>query len=287
MPLPTEPSLRLILLGISLLCVLWGVMRGIGRLIRFTLALAAGAAAAWAFHHYAPGAFVSWLNGYHAGAVGWGAVVCGVAGFWFALRFLGHLFHGSPVVPHGAGPRTRAGLISLFPALLLVWGGIMAVRWYGSVARMQWVEETIARPAGAPISSQPPAARLLKVVSTGITGDLADRVDPFHSRTAGSLGAILTVLRNDAAWVRLLRQPRLAPLLQTGVLRRLVRDDEVLHALSFSHYSKLMTLPEMQAAARNPAVRTALQPLALEPVLAAALSESAPLPEIPRALPVP
>ena len=118
--LTSEPTLRLAMLAFAGVCVFWGVARGIGRLVMLAVSVMAGAAAGWAFFRYAPGPLISWLNGFHAEAVQWGPVVCGVLGFWFSQRFLGALFSGQGTAPSGAGQRTRAGIFSLVPALLVL-----------------------------------------------------------------------------------------------------------------------------------------------------------------------
>lgn len=287
MALTSEPTLRLVLLGFTALCVVWGVAKGIGRLVMLAVSAAAGAAAGWWFFRYAPGALISWLNGFHAEAIQWGSVVCGVLVFWFSQRFLGSLFSGPSIAPAGAGQRTRAGLFSLIPALLLVWGGAMAVRWSGGVARMRWVEEAAVTNRASELKSPPLLAQLRTGVSTGVLGQVLDRVDPFHSREASALGALLALRRNEPAWQNLIRQPRMAALMQADVLRPLLKDNDVLHALSFSHYSKLLTLPELTEAVTSPAVRDALRALPVEEAIRAAIAGSPALPEAPRAEIVP
>ena len=142
----------------------------------------------------------------------------------------------------------QAGLFSLVPALLLLWGAAMAVRWSGGVSRMRWVEQAVLKPHADALQEPPLLARVRSGVSTGLLGQVLDRVDPFHSREASALGALLVLLRHENAWQNLMRQPRMAPLIKCEVLRPLIKDNDVIHALSFSHYSKLLTLPEMTAA---------------------------------------
>ena len=283
----SEPTLRLAMMAFAGVCVLWGVARGIGRLVILAAAVTAGAAAGWWFFRYAPGPLISWLNGFHAEAVQWGAVVCGVLVFWFAQRFLGSLFSGAAVAPSGAGARTRAGIFSLVPALLVLWGTAMAVRYTGGVARMRWVEQAAVSHRAGALKEPPLLAQLRTGVSTGTLGQILDRVDPFHSREASALGALLALRRNETAWQNLLRQPRMAALVQCDVLRPLLRDNDVLHALSFSYYSKLLTLPEITEAVTSPAVRDALRALPVEDAIRAAVSGTPALPAAPRAAIVP
>ena len=281
--LTSEPTLRLAMLAFAGICVLWGVAKGIGRLIRLAVSVLAGAAAGWWFFRYAPGPLISWLRGFHAEAIQWGAIACGVLGFWFSQRFLGSLFRGPAAVPSGAGARTRAGIFSLLPALLVLWGTAMAIRYTGGVARMRWVEQAAVSNHAGELKEPPLLARLRTGISSGTLGQILDKVDPFHSREASALGALLALRHNENAWQNLIRQPRMAPLMQSEVLRPLLKDNDVLHALSFSHYSKLLTLPEISQAVSAPAVRDTLRAFPVEDAVRAAIAGTPALPAVPRA----
>ncbi len=283
MNLTSEPTLRMAMMAFAAVWVLWGVAKGLGRLVTLAVSVMAGAAAGWWFFRYAPGALIAWLHGFHAEAVQWGAVICGVLGFWFTQRFLGSLFTGHAVVPTGAGQRTRAGLFSLVPALLVLWGGAMALRYSGGVARMRWVEQAAVSNRAGELNEPPLLAQLRTGLSSGTLGQLLDKADPFHSREASALGALLALRRNEGAWQNLLRQPRMAALVQSGAIRPLLKDNDVQHALSFSHYSKLLTLPELTDAVTAPAVRDALRALPVEDAIRAAIAGTPALPEAPRA----
>ena len=283
MNLTSEPTLRLAMLAFAGVCVLWGVARGIGRLVMLAVSVMAGAAAGWWFFRYAPGPLISWLNGFHAEAIQWGAVGCGVLGFWFSQRFLGSLFTGEAVAPAGAGQRARAGIFSLVPVLLVLWAAAMAIRYSGGVARMRWVEQAAVTNRAGELKEPPLLAQLRTGVSTSTLGQVLDKVDPFHSREASALGALLALRRNETAWQNLLRQPRMAALVHSGVLRPLLKDNDVLHALSFSYYSKLLTLPELTDAVTSPAVRDALRALPVEEAIRAAIAGTSALPAAPRA----
>jgi hypothetical protein len=283
MSLTSEPTLRLAMMAFAGVCVVWGVAKGIGRLVTLAVSVFAGAAAGWWFFRYAPGPLISWLNGFHAEAIQWGAVVCGVLAFWFSQRFLGALFSGPGVVPSGAGPRTRAGIFSLVPALLILWGGAMAIRYSGGVARMRWVEQAAISNRAGELQDPPLLAQLRAGVSTGTLGQILDRVDPFHSREASALGALLALKRNETAWQNLVRQPRMAELMKSEAFRRLSRDNDVLYALSYSYYSKLLTLPEITEAVSASAVRDALRELNVEDAIRAAIAGTPALPPAPRA----
>lgn len=283
----SEPTLRMVMMAFAGICMVWGILRGIGRLVKFAVSAAAGAVAGWSFFRYAPGGLITSRIGFNPEAVQWGAVVCGVLVFWFMQRFLASLFSGPSVIPSGAGARTRAGLFSLVPALLLVWGAAMALRWSGGVARMRWVQEAVTTHHPEVMKQPPVLAQLRTSVSTGLLGQVLDYVDPFRSRETSALGALIAVRHDERTWQNLLRQPRMAPLLQLDILRPLVKDNDVLHALSFSHYSKLMTLPELTEAVKSPAVRDALRAIPVEDAVRAAIGGNAGLPAIPRAEVVP
>ncbi len=264
----TEPNLRLMLMALSALCMVWGIARGIGRLALFAVAVAAGGLAGWAFFRYAPGPLISWLGGFHPDATAWGSVVAGTITAIFVRRFLGALFTGGASVLTGTGPRMKHGVLSLLPTLLLVWGVAMAARWGGAVARMRWVEAAAAQPN---LIDHPPfLVRLRDAVSTGALGGMLDRVDPLNSAEASTLGSLLTLRRNEDAWAALKKNPELTAALKP-VLQRLLNDKDVIHSLSFSHYSELMTLPEVAGALANPALRDALRNLPVDQILSAAL----------------
>ncbi len=281
--LTSEPTLRLIVLGLAGASLLWGVARGIGRLFMLAVSLVVGAAAAWAFFTFAPPPLTAWLHGLHAEAVPWAAAACGLIACWYSRRFLAALFRGPRLAPRGLGPRAWAGLFSLGPVLLLLWGAAMALRWSGGVARMHWVDQAALAPSAPDLAELPLLAQLREGLSSGILGPILDRADPLNSRETSALGALLALRRHDAAWQNLLRQPRLAPLLKTDALRPLLQDNDVLRALSFSEYSKLLALPELSETASIPAVRDALRALPIEDAIRAALAGTPALPAAPRA----
>lgn len=279
----SEPTLRMAIMAFSVICVIWGIAKGVGRLVKFTVAAAAGGAAGWAFFRYAPGPLISWLKGFHGEAIQWGAIICGVLAFWFTHRFLASLFNGPSVSPVGGGARARAGVFSLVPALLLIWAVAMGIRYSGSVTRMSWVEEAAKNQRTGELKTTPILAQLRHGVTSGLLGEILDRVDPLHSRETSALGALLAVRHSESAWQNLIRQPRVAALLKMDAIRPLLRDNEVQHALSFSHYSKLLTLPGITGAATSPAVREALRALPVDDAIRAAISGTPALPLAPRA----
>lgn len=281
--LTSEPTLRLLMLGLAAASVLWGVARGLGRLAMLAVSLAAGAAAAWATFSLAPKPLADWLLHCHPDALAWAAAAVGLLACWYARRFLAALFRGPRLTPSGFGPRTRAGLFSLAPALLFLWAAAMATRWSGAVARLRWVDQAALAPNPAELPELPLLAQLREGVSSGLTGEILDRTDPFNSRETSALGALLALRSHDSAWQHLIRQPRLAPLLKTDALRSLLQDNDVLHALSFAQYSKLLALPELSEAVARPAVRDALRALPIEDAIRAAIARTPALPYAPRA----
>lgn len=283
MTLTSEPTLRLILMGFAASCVLWGVVKGIARMVLLAISAAAGIAAGWAFFRYAPVPMIAWLNGFHADAVQWGAVVCAVAAFLFLQRFLSALFGGKLKSPVGSGPRVRAGAFSLIPALLMVWCVAMAIRWGGAVSRMRWVEDAAKTRSQETLNEQPLLARLRTGASSGMLGEFLDRVDPLHSRETSALGAILAVRHSDTAWKNLMALPEMAPLAGEPLLRHLLKDKTVQHAISFSHYSELLTLPELTEALQSPEIRKALHSLPVDDLIRAAIQGVTPTKNVPRA----
>ena len=281
--LTSEPTLRLLLVGLAAASVLWGVARGIGRLVMLAVSLAVGGAAAWACFTLAPKPLADWLRLGHPDALAWAAAACGLFACWYFRRFLAALFRGPRLTPSGFGPRTRAGLFSLGPSLLFLWAAAMAARWTGSVARLHWVDQAARAPNPASLPDLPLLAQLREGLSSGLTGQILDRADPLNSPETSALGALLALRSHDSAWQNLLRQPRLAPLLQTDALRPLLQDNDVLYALSFAQYGKLLALPELSEAVRHPASRDALRALPVEDAIRAAIARAPALPYAPRA----
>lgn len=278
-----EPLLRVAMAAFVLWCVAWGVLRGVARLLVFLVSVACGGAAAWAVFRYAPGPLITWLHGFSPAAVNVAAAVAGVAVFLAVKRFPGSLIRaGGP-----PASRAKAGIVSLLPALLVVWGGAMGLRWGGSVARLRWVQSAVDSADFGRLGEPPVAVRLGRSATRGAFGNLFDLVDPLHSREASSLASLLVVRRDDAAWRRLLRQPGVAPVFELAPARRLLRDHDVTRALSYSHYSELLTLPVLTRAAAEPDVRAAVNAVAVEDVIQAALAGRILSDEPPRAEVIP
>src|SRR5687768_10854396 len=89
--LTSEPALRYVMIGFAVLCVVMGFLRGIGRLILFGLAIAAGVAAALVWFRYMPALCIAWFGKNSPGIIQWGAIGTGLVVAWFARRFLNTL----------------------------------------------------------------------------------------------------------------------------------------------------------------------------------------------------
>src|SRR5689334_21083943 len=107
--LPSEPALRLVVLGFIALCALMGFLSGIGRLILFGLALAAGAAAALAWYRYMPALFIAWWGKNPEDLIKWGAVAAGLIVAWFARKLRNGIVSGEGAAPMDGRARVRGG----------------------------------------------------------------------------------------------------------------------------------------------------------------------------------
>ncbi len=270
--LTAEPNLRLIMIGIAVLFAVMGFVRGIGRLILLALALAAGAAAALAWLRYIPGVKFSWWDKPPEEFIKWGALAAGLLAAWIARRLLGTLLSGDGPGEMNRGTRVRGGLLGFVPALLLLWGGAVGIRWAGAASQLRHVERAVHAQDMQPMESGGLMARLSHSMDKGVLGDILNRTDPMGSREAEATGTLLVLQGNPAVWERVWRHPAAGPVVQQPAFQRLKGDKDVQHALSFSHYSRLLTLPELDTALKDKVLREAVLHLDMEAVLKEVIS---------------
>jgi hypothetical protein len=266
-PLTSEPTLRLVVFGFIALCAVMGFLRGVGRLVLLALALAAGAAAALAWFRFMPALCISWWGKNPEGFIKYGALGAGLLGAWLARRLL----HGI-VSSEGPGPldrkaRVRGGLLGLVPALLLVWGGAIAVRWAGAASQLRHLERAVEAQNLDPLDEADLLSRLGLSLSQGTLGSVLNRLDPMSSRESAVAASLLVLQRQPVVWERAVRHPQAGPVTLLESFKRLRNDNDVSHALSFSHYSRLLALPEMETALDDRTLREALLNLEMERVL--------------------
>lgn len=284
--LTSEPSLRLVMMGIALLCLAMGFLRGIGRLILLGLALSAGAAAALAWFRYMPALCIAWWGKNPEGFIKWGALAAGLLVVWFARRFLNALVSGDGPGKMDGRTRLRGGLLGIIPALLILWGGAVAVRWAGAASRLRQVEAAVEAQDMQPLKESGILARLSRSLAKGVLGDILNRTDPMMAQETGAAGTLLVLQRNQAVWSRAWRHPHAGPVVQQPSFQRLSGDKDVQYALSFSHYSRLLALPEMKAALEDRVLREAVLNLDMDTVLQEVITGHPPA-GVPRAEPAP
>jgi hypothetical protein len=265
--LTSEPTLRIVVLGFIALCAVMGFLRGVGRLVLLALALAAGAAAALAWFRYLPALCISWWGKNPEGFIKYGAIGAGLLAAFFARRILNGIVSSDGPGPMDRKTRLRGGLLGLVPALLLVWGGAIAVRWAGAASALRHLERAVDAQSMEPLGEADLPARLSRSLATGLLGSMLNRLDPFGSREAAAAAALLVLQRQPTVWERAVRHPQAGPVMMQESFRRLRNDNDVSHALSFSHYSRLLALPEMDAALDDRVLREALLNLELDRVL--------------------
>ena len=281
----SDPALRLILPALTLLLAFTGFLRGLGRLLVLAVSLAAGAAAGMAWFRYGPALCIQWMGSLPVWLVNYGSLITAVVGAWLAHRLLSGLASGAAPVDRGA--RMRGGIIGIIPSLLLTWAGAMALRVTGATAGLRELEAAVKSgrvPAGQQAGLLP---RMSHSLSTGPVGDVLNRLDPLSTGQTVPLASLLVLRHSEVAWERALRHPEAAPLVQHWAVQRLLRDSDVAHALSFSDYTRLLMLPEMAEALREPVLRAALLDADLPDVLAACITGRGAAEVIPRAIPVP
>ena len=265
--LTSEVSLRYVMIGFAVLCAAMGFLRGIGRLIMLGLALAAGAAAALAWLRYGPALCISWFGKNPEGVIKYGALAAGLAVAWLARRFLNALVTGGGPGPMDGKARVRGGLLGFIPALFLLWGGAVAVRWAGAGSQLKHLEQAVEAQSMEPLESSDLFARLSNSLSKGTLGSILNRTDPMSSHEAAAAGALLVLQRNPNVWERARMHPGVGPIILQPPFLRLRNDNDVRYALSFSHYSRLLALPEMDAALDDRALREAVLNLDLDTVI--------------------
>ena len=265
--LTSEPTLRYVMIGFAVLCAAMGFLRGIGRLVLLGLALAAGAAAALAWLRYGPGLWISWFGQNPEGVIKYGALALGLTVAWFVRRFLNALVSGDGPGPMDRKARVRGGLLGFIPALFLLWGGTVAVRWAGAASRLRHFEQAVEAESMEPLEDGDLLARLSHSLGKGVIGSILNRTDPLSSREAEAAGTLLVLQRNPHVWERAVHHPQAGPVILQPPFRRLRDDKDVEHALSFSHYSRLLALPEMNAALDDRTLREAVLNLDLDTVL--------------------
>lgn len=265
--LTSEPGLRLILIGIAVLCAAMGFLRGLGRLVMTGLSLAAGAAAALAWYRYMPAACIHWWGRNPAEFISWGAIASGLFTVWFSRRFLHAVVRGGNPLSLTGSARMTGGILGFIPALLLLWGGALAVRWTGAAGHLRQIEEATKTGDPGPLDQTAVFDRLSLALRRGAVGDFLNRTDPLNAQESGTLGALLVLMNNPGVWERTVHHPLAGAVVVQPAFRRLRDDRDVLHALSFSHYSRLLALPEMDTALRDPGLRERLLGLDLETVL--------------------
>jgi hypothetical protein len=284
--LTSEPSLRIVVVGFIALCALMGFLRGIGRLVLLGLALAAGAAAAFAWLRYAPGLSISWWKENPEDFIKWGAVGAGLIAALLARKLLNGIVSSEGPGPMDRRARMRGGLLGLVPAVLLVWGAAIGVRWAGAASRLRHLEAAVDAQNMEPLSDTDILSRVSESLGKGVLGSLLNRLDPLSSREAAAVAALLVLQREDHVWARAQRHAATGPILLQQPMRRLRDDHDIQQALSFSHYSRLLALPEMNTALADHSLREAVLGLDMETVLPEVITGRASTGP-PRAIPVP
>ncbi len=266
--LTSEPALRLVVLGFIALCAVMGFLRGVGRLVLLVLALAAGVAAALAWFRYMPALCILWWGKNPEGFIKYGAVGAGLLAAWFARRLLNGIVSSEGPGPMDRRTRVRGGLLGLVPAVLLVWGGAIAARWAGAASQLRHLEQAVDAQSLTPLEEADFISRISRSLTKGALGAVLNRLDPLGSHEAACAASLLVLQRQPAVWERAVRHPMAGPVILQESLKRLRHDNDVSHALSFSHYSRLLALPEMETALDDRTLREALLNLELDTVLA-------------------
>jgi len=259
-----EQSPRTIAIAVALLYVGFALVKGIARQLLGMACLAFGFAGGYCVFRYGPAFLSQWFQNLHPDWIITLSVVAGVVVHQLTRRVLRGLVKPEMGVPVTGGDRLRSGVLSLIPAAFVLWVAAMAVRWVGALSLMQYIDEGI-RSDGASLQQKSPLfARVQQTLTTGPVGSWLDKTDPLSSTEGSALCSLLLIRRDADAWARLLADPNAGPILRHPALQRLVRDHDWLLPASFQNYARLLTLPEVSAALKDPALIAKLRALDVE-----------------------
>ncbi len=282
----TEPNLRLILSGLAVLCAIMGFVRGIGRLLLMGVAVAAGVVAGMAWLRHMPGVDHSWWKGDPEDFIRWGALVAGILAA-LVVRMVLNVIFSAGTRSMNRGSRLAGGLLGLIPALLLLWGGAVAIRWAAVAGHLHQVAKAAEENSVAPLDEDSLLFRITRSMDQGVLGDIMNRTDFLNSRESEILGTLLVLQRNESLWrERVITHAQAGPVVLRETFRRLQQDGDVQHAVSEARYGHLLSLPELDVALKDQKFRAALLGLNMEQVLHDVLGGHSPE-RIPKAILVP
>ena len=254
-----EITLRWVLMAITGVTMIFGFLKGLGRLVGLLLVLGSGGAAALAWLRHGQELWEKWTG---AAFPGWllqgGAVAGGLLGLLLARTVVGWVTGSGGSGPLTAGARMKGGLGGVIPVLLLLWGGTLALRWLGAAAELRLVEQAVVGRSARVLHEPGWLVQVSRALSQGLTGGVLERADPVHISSLLSLGTLLVAQRDAGIYSRLSRQTDTSRVLREPAWRRLRDSGPVVKTLSFSQYRELLGQPEMKAAAADEALGTTL-----------------------------
>ena len=254
-----EITLRWVLMAITAVTMIFGFLKGLGRLVALLLVLGAGGAAALAWLRHGQELWEKWTGAaFPAWLLQGGAIASGLLALLLVRTMVGWLTSAGSGGPLTAGARVKGGLGGAIPVLLLLWGGTLALRWLGAAAELRLVEQAVVARSARVLHEPGWLVQVSRALSQGLTGGVLDRVDPVRVSTLLSLGTLLVAQRDAAVYSRLSRQPDTAPVFREPAWRRLKDSESVIKTLSFSQYRDLLGQPEMKAAAADGALNSRL-----------------------------
>ncbi len=269
-----EHSPRTVAIAVVAFFMAVAFIKGIARQLLGMLCLALGFVAGGLAFRQAPGLYSKWFDRVHPDAVIITSIVVGGIVHQLSRRLFRGMVQPGAGAPQNGGDRFRSALLSLIPAVFVVWVVAMAVRWIGALSLMQHIDEGIRAGKPSLLEKSPLFARLQRTLTTGQIGGLLNKTDPFSTAEAGTLCSLLLIRRDDDSWVRLLRDPLAGPIMHHPALVRLVRDKDWLRTASLANYAELLTLPEVSEALKDSALVEQLRALPVEVVARHALAET-------------
>ena len=250
--------------GILLLFVLHGFIRGIARQFLGMVCLIPAFLAGYYVFLHAPPYLTKWFGNVPPNAVILTSIVGGGIVHQLTKRLLGGVVQPGAGVPSSQGMRFQSAGLSVIPACVLLWVIAMGVRWTGAMSQRKFIDEGIRGDQPSLQAAYPLFARLQQSLTTGWIGNLLNRTDPLNSTEAGALCSLLLIQRDPDSWERLHHLPAAQPILRHPAVQRLVRDKDWNKPASFQSYAELLTLPDLSAALKDPELLDRLQKINVE-----------------------
>lgn len=172
----------------------------------------------------------------------------------------------------GAG----GAFFGLLMGVLILWGGISAVRAIGALAEAN-VQSATAGASHAPgLPLAQPLLKLKESLELGPTGNVVKSVDPIPAETYELITQVGRLSTDQRALMRFLAHPSVQEVVQSPELAALIADPKVLQAAEERNFAALLSNPALLKAVSNPVLAEKLKKVDLHAALQYALEKPEP-----------